>query len=278
MHISIKNFAVAISLFLLSACGGSSSDEAINFSIGLPKADGYSHLIASNLNKTHSNMIQQVWRSGNDHSIQIHSSQVSKSLKLKVSGSDGNKPWELAKDINVAKDTGYLVVTPQEADIEGTPPVVFVKGLDSNSPAGDYYSVINRFSDSTLGSTDSDICLVAVSQDNDAVFPISSSLKQGQATELRDLSMLNRIWRLAVVTRAELNVQEVSILPSVEQLTMIQAICSDFTVGNGETLRLLDPTVYPSSMTANIIYSPAAGEVAFTGTSVGLNSLAWENK
>ncbi|QDO84543.1 hypothetical protein FM037_16685 [Shewanella psychropiezotolerans] len=154
MHIVIKTTVIAIGLSLLSACGGSSSDEgdktvpseskvtpayfengiqnlkkdylplhlniismrseAINFSIGLPKGNGYSGLVFSNLNKTHSNMTQQVWRSGNDQSVQIHMSQVNKKLKLKVNNSDGNKPWKLERDINVAKDAGYLIVTPKK--------------------------------------------------------------------------------------------------------------------------------------------------------------------
>ncbi|MPY24516.1 hypothetical protein [Shewanella sp. YLB-07] len=318
MHIAIKTTAVAISLSLLSACGGSSSDEGdktvpsqskvnpayfengikivkkdylplylniisvrdegINFSIGLPKNNGYSGLTSSNLNKTNSNMTQQVWRSGHDQSIQIHMSKVNEKLKLKVNNRDGNKPWKLERDINVAKDAGYLIVTPQEADIEGVEPVAFVEGLDSNAQADFYFSIINRFSDPTLGSTDSNICLAAVSQISDAVYLISASLKQGKATELHNLSMLDQIWSLAVVTKAKLNVLDVSTLPTDEQLTGIQGICPDFTVGNGETLRLLNPKVTPSSMTANIIYSPSPGEVAFTDTSVGLASLAWESE
>ncbi len=316
----IKPAAVAISLSLLSACGGSSSDggdkivppqpkvkpvyfeegihdvrkdylplrlhisnmreEPISLSIARlgDNGSGNSNYIRYVLNKAYPNMIQQVWRSGNDHSIQVHTSQVNKSLQLKVSDYAGNKPWKLEKDINVNKDAGYVIVTPQEADIEGALPVVFVKGLDSDAQTGDYYSVINRFSDPSLGATDANVCLVAVSQVNDAVFPVSSSLKQGEATELRDLSMLTQTWRLAVVTKATLNAQEVALLPTVEQLTKIQQICTDFTVGNGETLRLLTPTITPSSMTANIIYSPTAGEVAFTDTHVDLSSLAWESK
>ncbi|WP_143562295.1 hypothetical protein [Shewanella sp. UCD-KL12] len=319
MHIMIKPAAVAISLSLLSACGGSSSDagdktkppqpkfkpayfeagiqdvkkdylplrlhisnmreEPISLSVARleDNGNGYSHYVSSVLNKAYPNMIQQVWRSGNDYSIQVHTSQVNKGLKLKVSDYESNKPWEMAKDINVSKDAGYVIVTPQEADIEGKLPVVFVKGLDSDAQTGDYYSVINRFSDPSLGVTDANVCLVAVSQVNDAVFPISSLLKQGEATELRDLSMLTQTWRLAVVTKATLNTQEVAIMPTGEQLTKIQRICTDFTVGNGETLRLLTPTINPSSMTADIIYSPSVGEAAFTDTSVDLSTLAWES-
>ncbi|WP_028863475.1 hypothetical protein [Psychromonas aquimarina] len=222
--------------------------------------------------------LQQSWRSGYEHSIQVHKSKADTKFAAKISDNSGDIPWTVEGDIDGIDDAGYIIVLPKETDIDEQEPVAFVEGLDKEDPAGSYISFINRFSDSNLSTKDSDICLAVVDENN--IYPISESLEQADTTALINTAALGSSMskHLAVVTRAALNAQDDKHSLTAEQLQKIRSVCPSHTVGNGETMQIIDTAVQMSSMSAVVIYSPNNGEIGKTTRDADLKSLRWKSE
>ncbi|WP_019616821.1 hypothetical protein [Psychromonas ossibalaenae] len=254
-------------------------NESIKFTIDNPSENAFALQNASFIFVPAEGLkLQQSWRSGFDHSIQVHKSKADTKFAVKISDNFGDTPWAAEGRIYGVDDTGYIIALPQESDIDGQDPIARVEGLSKEDPTGSYISFINRFSHPNLDSDQSDICLAVI--DGETIYPVNKSLAQTEATPLIDTSTLGHsaVKRLAVVTRANLNDQEEKSNLSAEQLQTLEEDCPHHQVLNGETMQLLDIATEDSAMKAVVIHSPAYGEIAKTKTDAQLKSLRWKSE